>query len=192
MDQTRPGGGAGWDDEPHGQPRQPSDQEPPGGAPASNFPTFGQTPGWQDEPAQAPRQHDQPYGVGYEQPYGQPYDQGYAYPGYAYEQPQPPVPYPAYGGYAPYAAPRYAETETGSIVALVLAILSWVVCPVILAIPALIVGSNSKAKIRSFPERYSGLGMITAANWIAWINIGLFVGGGLLIGLIAIASSGPS
>jgi Domain of unknown function (DUF4190) len=215
MHQSSPGGGAGWDQEPGGQPqRQPGDQEPSGGAPASNFPTFGRTPGWEEEPAPTPPgRYRQPYGQPYEQPseqpseqpygqtYTQPYDQGYSAPGYGYEHgyehgyDQPPATYPAYGAH-PYAQPRYAETETGAIVALVLAILSWVLCPVLMAIPALVVGSNARAKIRSFPERFTGMGMVKAAMALAWANIGLFVGGAILIGVIAIVSaaagSGPS
>jgi hypothetical protein len=190
MDQTRGGDGASWDDDPHGQPAREGGQQQP---PASNFPTFGQTPGWQDEPdpyaARQPR--DQPYGQQYGQQYGQPWeqqpdDQGYGYPGYAYDQ--PPVPAPGYG--YPGYGPRYAaETETGSIVALILAILSWIACPVILAVPAIVVASNSRAKIRSFPERYSGLSLVTAARVIAWANIGLFVGVITLMAIAAMVSS---
>lgn len=176
----------GWEDD-------PDDRTTSYSRPFGQHPTepYGQRDyGWDpygQRPSERQAYEQQTYG---QQTYGQPYDhvddQGYGYPGYAYEQPQPPVAYPGYG-YAGYGPVSATETETGAVVSLILAVLSWAVCPVVLAIPALIVAASSRAKIRSFPGRYSGLGLITAARVVAWANIGVFVGMIFLFGVLAAA-----
>jgi hypothetical protein len=59
------------------------------------------------------------------------------------------------------------------VIALILAIASFVVCPVIPAIVALVLGSNAKKKIAMSGGALTGDGLVTAATIVAWVNIGL-------------------
>ena len=110
-----------------------------------------------------------------------------------YGTPPTPPPPPAYGygqqqpyGYGGYQAP---ETESTAVVALVLAIASWVVCPVIPAIVALVLANNADASIQASGGRKTGEGLTKAARIVAWINIGIFVGGLVLVILIAVIAA---
>jgi hypothetical protein len=67
----------------------------------------------------------------------------------------------------------------------VLSIASFVICPVVLAVVALVLASSAKAKIRASGGMVGGLGVVTAAKVVAWINIGLAVAFIALIILIA-------
>ena len=122
---------------------------------------------------------------GDQDPYGQ------QPPAPPYGTPPPPPP-PAYGygqqpyGYGGYQAP---ETESTAVVALVLAIASWVVCPVIPAIVALVLANNADASIQASGGRKTGEGLTKAARIISWINIGLCVGGLVLVILIAVLAA---
>ena len=69
--------------------------------------------------------------------------------------------------------------------ALVLAILSFVVCPVLPAIVALVLASSADQEIRASGGRISGQGLSKAAKIISWINLGLSVLG--VIGIFALA-----
>ena len=102
---------------------------------------------------------------------------------------------------APYAAaPAYRPsppTSTNAIVGLILAVISWVICPVIPAIVALVLARLSSQEIERSQGAVDGAGLNTATRIIAWINIGvwgaLIVGFGLLFlifGVIAAVSSG--
>lgn len=113
----------------------------------------------------------------------------------AYPPPAPPPPpgaYPAPGTYAPAPygyAPVSPPTSTNAIIGLVLAIVSWVICPVIPAIIALVLAAKSQQEIRASQGAVGGEGLNTATRIISWINIGfwalLIVGFGLVF-LIAI------
>jgi hypothetical protein len=46
-----------------------------------------------------------------------------------------------------------------------------VVCPVVLAVAALVVASQSNRAIDASGGRLEGRGMNTATKWIAWLNI---------------------
>jgi Domain of unknown function (DUF4190) len=114
------------------------------------------------------------------------------------QQPQQPSyggpPPPAYGGYPqqPYGYGGYqqpAETESSAVVALVLAISSFVVCPVIPAIVALVLANNADAAIQSSGGRKTGEGLTKAARIVAWINIGLTVGVLVLVIIIAVIAA---
>lgn len=94
-------------------------------------------------------------------------------------QPPPPAGY-GYGGY-PQPQP---QTSSDALVALVLAIVSWAVCPFVLAIVALVFANKASRAIAASNGWLTGSGMVTAARIIAWINIGFGV---LMIGLIIIA-----
>jgi hypothetical protein len=106
----------------------------------------------------------------------------------------PPAP-PAYGapaapaggyGYAP--APR---TSSNAVVALVLAIAAWVVCPIVPAVVALPVASSAQREIDSSGGWVTGTGLVQAARIIAWINIGL-LGVALVVLVLVLLIAGVS
>ena len=128
-------------------------------------------------------------------------------PGYAPPPTWPPqAPPPA--GYAPpppgYAAPAPAPypytpappTSSNAIIGLVLAIVSWVVCPVIPAIVALVLARSSTQEIARSGGAVGGAGLNTATRVISWINIGVYaaliVGFGIFFLIIAIAGAASS
>lgn len=123
-------------------------------------------PGWQPPQPAAPP--PPPYGTA---PYGAPPQYGGA--GY---------------GYQPYMPP---QTEGMAIVALVCAIVSFVVCPIVPAIAALVIAPGARRKIEASGGRLTGLGLITAAKWVAWINI-VFVVGLVLLFILLLAGSSMS
>jgi len=67
-----------------------------------------------------------------------------------------------------------APTSSNAIVALVLSIVSWVVCPVIFAIVALVFASKADKEIASSGGRIGGGPLATASKILSWINIGVF------------------
>jgi hypothetical protein len=126
------------------------------------------------------------------------------------EAPPPPPPPPGqygapppgqYGGRGQYGAPppvgQYGapqpygygapQNEGLAVGALVLSIVSWVFCPIIPAIVALVLASQAKAKIEASGGRLTGLGLCTAAKIISWIHLGLVSVGVLVVVLVAIA-----
>ena len=98
--------------------------------------------------------------------------------------PPPPGGYgaPPPGGYG-YPYPPARRTESNAIAALVLAILSFVVCPVIPAIVALFLANSAKANIDASGGTLEGESMVTAARIIAWVNLGLAA-----LGVLAVVS----
>ena len=98
---------------------------------------------------------------------------------------QPPPP-PGYGPPPNYGQqPPVRQTASDAIVALVLAILSWVICPVILAIVALVFAGKAKTAIQASNGWVDGSGMVTAAKIIAWLNIVLSI---LFIGFLIVVT----
>ena len=91
-------------------------------------------------------------------------------------------PAPAAPGVAPVAGPT---TSTNAIVGLVLAIVSWVVCPIIAAIVALVLAHSSDKEIKASDGTIGGAGLNTATRIIAWINIGFSIVAGLAIAALA-------
>ncbi len=67
------------------------------------------------------------------------------------------------------------QTSSSAIVALVLAIASWVVCPLFLAIIALVFASKADREIASAGGAIQGGGLSTAAKVLSWINIGIYI-----------------
>jgi hypothetical protein len=53
---------------------------------------------------------------------------------------------------------------------LVCAIGSWFLLPVILALVALLLGGRAERSIAADPSA-SGMGLVTAARWVAWVNL---------------------
>ena len=143
------------------QPAPAAPQPPPPVWPAH---AAGETPPGPGAPGQptVPPAYPAPYpaqGYGYPPPPGYP-AQGYAYP--------PPPGYPAQG-YAPAVA-----TSTSAIVGLVLAVASWILCPIVLAIVALVLAKKSGDEIAASQGRVGGEGLNTATKVVAWVNIGFY------------------
>ena len=111
--------------------------------------------------------------------------------------PQQPAP-PAYP--APTAAPgtagypaQFPKSSTYAVVSLVLAIGSFVLCPVILAIAALVVASSADREIKASNGWITGDGMVKAAKIIAWINIAITIVVTIgIIALFAVARTGST
>ncbi|MBM3688808.1 MAG: DUF4190 domain-containing protein [Actinobacteria bacterium] len=97
--------------------------------------------------------------------------------------PQPPA-YAPPGAYAP-AGYAYAQTtpttSTKAIVGLVLAIISWLACPIVPAIIALVLAEKSRQEIAASHGAIGGEGLNTTTRIVSWINIGLFAA--IIIGL---------
>jgi len=110
------------------------------------------------------------------------------------QAPPPPPPPPQYGyGQQPYSYgggyPPAQETDSTAVVALVLAIASFVVCPVVPAIVALVLANNADAAIQASGGRKTGEGLTKAARIVSWINIGLCVGSLVLVIVIAVIAA---
>ena len=72
-----------------------------------------------------------------------------------------------------------------SIVALVLSITSWVVCPIIFAIVALVFANKAEKEIAASNGSIGGGAFVTASKIVSWINIGLY-SALLVLGIIAL------
>jgi hypothetical protein len=117
-----------------------------------------------------------------------------AYQGYA---PPPPPGYgPPPGGYGTYPSYGYGapprRTDGTAITALILAIVSFVVCPVIPAIIALAMIPGSRRTIVASGGTVEGLGLLTAAKIIAWIHLGLVLVGVVFFVVAVAISAGTS
>ena len=100
----------------------------------------------------------------------------------------PPTSQPGTSGYFSGAPAR--PTEGTATAALVCSILSWVVCPVILAVAALVLAAQARRRIAESGGTLDGDSQIKAAKWLAWINIaifGLFAVLGIVLVIIAVA-----
>lgn len=75
-------------------------------------------------------------------------------------------------------------TSTKAIIGLVLAIISWPLCPIIAAIPALILAHSSDKEIAASQGRVTGAGLNTATRIIAWLNIAVSVVAGVVIAVL--------
>jgi len=76
-------------------------------------------------------------------------------------------------------------TSTNATVGLVLAIVSWFICPIIAAIAALLFARSSTKEIAASGGRVGGAGLNTATRIIAWINIGVYIVVGVVFAIIA-------
>jgi uncharacterized membrane protein len=79
---------------------------------------------------------------------------------------QPIAPPPAYG--------PTPQTSNSAVVALVLSIAAWVICPIIPAIVALVFANKADKEIAAGNGWVTGGGLVTASKIVAWINIGLY------------------
>ena len=105
------------------------------------------------------------------------------------DQYPPPPPPPGYGA-APVPAPNpMPRTSSNAVVALVLAICSFLVCPLIPAVVALFLANSAQREIDASGGWVTGDGLVKGAKIASWINIGLCIAGILgFILLIATAS----
>ena len=100
----------------------------------------------------------------------------------AAQQPFAPPPPPAYG--------PFPQTSNSAIVALILAIGAWIICPIIPAIVALVFAGKADKEIAAGNGWVTGGGLVTASKIVAWINIGLYgaiIAIGLFVLLLALA-----
>jgi hypothetical protein len=108
---------------------------------------------------------------------------------------------PQYGGEQPqwgqqqpppgYAYAPATTTSTNAVLALVLAIAAFFVCPVVPAIVALVFVPKARAEIAAGNGRVGGDGIVTAAKIIAWVHLG-FAALLLLIFLLVIGVGAAS
>ena len=66
------------------------------------------------------------------------------------------------------------RTEGTAVLAFVLAVVSWVTLPVLLAVVALVVARSADRAIAADPQ-VGGAGLVSAARWVAWVQL-LLVG----------------
>ncbi|MDP3973036.1 MAG: zinc ribbon domain-containing protein [Candidatus Nanopelagicales bacterium] len=71
--------------------------------------------------------------------------------------------------------PYAPHTNQNAIIAFVLALLSWFICPVVPAIVALFVVNRAEVEIEESGGGQVGKSLTIAADWIAWINILLWM-----------------
>jgi hypothetical protein len=63
------------------------------------------------------------------------------------------------------------RTDGTAVLALVLAAVSWVTLPVLLAAVALLLARSAERSITADPERVGGAGLVRAARWVAWVQL---------------------
>jgi len=81
------------------------------------------------------------------------------------------------------------STSGYAIAAFILSVVSWVVCPVICAIVALVLASAANKEIREAGR--GGAGLTTAARIIAWVHLGVAAATILIlviVGIMVVAS----
>ena len=103
-----------------------------------------------------------------------------AYERAPYEEQRIPTP-PPYG--------PVPQTSNSAIISLVLAIVAWVICPIIPAIIALVFANKADREIAASNGWVTGGGLVTAAKIVAWINIGLYaaiIAVGVLVLILAV------
>jgi hypothetical protein len=81
------------------------------------------------------------------------------------------------------------RTDGTAIAAFICAVASFVVCPVIPAIVALVLVPTSRQKIETSGGMVQGLGLLTAAKIVAWLNLALAAAVLALIVALSIASA---
>jgi hypothetical protein len=89
----------------------------------------------------------------------------------------------------PHGLPR---TSSNAVVAVVLAICSFLGCPLVPAIVALFLASSAQKEIDASGGWVTGSGLVRGARIAAWINIGLCVLFGLFVAIVALASTTTS
>jgi uncharacterized membrane protein len=80
------------------------------------------------------------------------------------------------------ATPR---VSSNSIVALVLSITSWVVCPIVFAVVALVFANKAEKEIAASNGSVGGGAFVSASKIVAWINIGVYTAV-VILGILAL------
>jgi hypothetical protein len=84
-------------------------------------------------------------------------------------------------------------TSSNAIIAFVLSIVSWAICPIVPAIVALVLAASAQREIAAGQGRVQGGGLVTAAKIISWINIGFWAAivviGGFFLALAVVAGA---
>jgi hypothetical protein len=93
------------------------------------------------------------------------------------------------------AAPAAYPTRTSgnAVAALILSILSWVICPIVLAIIALVLAAKADREVAASNGTVTASGLALTAKVVAWVNIGVSAAGiviGIIVLLIALAAGG--
>ena len=91
------------------------------------------------------------------------------------------APVPAAPAPAPSAAVPAAQTSSNGVIAFVLALASWILLPLVLAIVALVFAKKADDEVAASGGRIQAGGLVTAAKIIAWINIAVAAAGLLLL-----------
>lgn len=63
------------------------------------------------------------------------------------------------------------QTDGKAVAALVCAILSWFVAPIVLAMVALFLARSAEKTMNARPAELSGRGLVTGARWVAWVHL---------------------
>lgn len=84
------------------------------------------------------------------------------------------------------AASPTRRTEGSAVASLILGILGLLACPLILSIPAIILGNQAQTKIRNDPS-LEGDGMARAGIILGWVGVGL-AGLGIAVVVFLIAA----
>lgn len=96
-------------------------------------------------------------------------------------------------GYVPEPVPgALPRTSSNAVVAVVLAICSYLACPVVAAVVALFVAGAAEREIKASGGWVTGEGLVKGARIAAWINIALTVLVLLFIVLVLAAASTTS
>lgn len=90
---------------------------------------------------------------------------------------QPPVAYGAAG----YPVSAQPGTSSNAVLSLVMGILAFFVCPIILAVIAIVYGNKAKEEIEASNGMITGSGLATTGRVLGWINLILGVVGLLLL-----------
>ncbi len=92
-------------------------------------------------------------------------------------------------GYVPEPVPGgLPRTSSNAVVAVVLAICSFLACPVVPAIVALFLARSAEREIAASGGWVTGEGLVKGARIASWINIALWLALGLFIAVVALAS----
>jgi hypothetical protein len=83
-----------------------------------------------------------------------------------------------------------AQTDSKAVVGLILAISSWIICPFITAVVALVLAGQSNRAIEASGGQLEGRSLNTATKVIAWLNIVLGIV--VIVGLIVLLAVGAS
>lgn len=84
--------------------------------------------------------------------------------------------------------PTGPPTSSNAIIALILAVVSWAVCPIVPAIIALVFAAKADREIGTANGAIAGQGLSTAAKIVSWINIGLWAAFILIFAVIVVVA----